>query len=86
MSRTKLGSSAASQHEQRDPVGALRTRTGDQQRSQARDLLVHCGDRTHQVVTTGRDTAKTEPRVACNQALEVLGRHDIQAVLANDGA
>jgi hypothetical protein len=39
----------------------------------------------HQVVTTGRDESQAEPRIARDQALKVLRRHDIQVVLANNG-
>src|SRR5262249_12514382 len=49
------------------------------------DLLVCSGDWAHQVVTAGRYESQTEPRVPRDQALEVLGRHDIQIVLTYDG-
>src|SRR5262249_21938134 len=73
------------QHEKCDPVGPPRARTSDNQSREANNLLVRCGYRAHQVVTTRRDTAKTEPRIACNQALKVLWRHDIQVMLTDDG-
>src|SRR5262249_11259765 len=73
------------QHEHCYSIGPVCARISDEEGSEARNLLVHCRDGAHQVVTTGWDAPETEPWVARDQTLEIPRRHDIQTVLADDG-
>jgi hypothetical protein len=63
----------------------FRARAGNDQRAEMRNLFFDCRDRAHQVVATGWDLTETEPRIPCDETLEILRGHDIQFVPVDGG-
>ena len=72
------------QRQQRDAIGARRAGTCDNQGIQPRDLPVRCRNVPHQIVKPRRDAPETQPRLACDEALQVVRRNDIKPVIANE--
>ena len=49
-----------------------------------RDLPVRCRNVPHQIVEARRDAPETQPRLAGDEALQVVRRNDIEPVIANE--